>query len=71
MFFAGAWSMHRIQHRRGQAAGPSQSPMDMFVFDMYIHGVQGFSDMSPLDHVDDAKLEVYGWTGKHCKMTAF
>jgi hypothetical protein len=34
--------------------------MDMFVFDMYIHGVRGFANASPLDHVDDAELEVYG-----------
>jgi hypothetical protein len=60
-FFAGAWNMHRIQHRRGQNTGPSRSPIDMFMFDMYVHGVRGFTDRLPAeDQIDDAELEVYG-----------
>jgi hypothetical protein len=58
-FFAGAWNMHRIQHRRGR--GPSRSPADMFTFDMYVHGVRGFSTgPNPQDDIDDEELELYG-----------
>ncbi|KAJ3513257.1 hypothetical protein NLJ89_g3052 [Agrocybe chaxingu] len=57
-FFAEAWNEHPIQIRDG----PNRSPMDLFGFDMAVHGVRG----DPLDEMmSREELEVYGidWEG--------
>jgi hypothetical protein len=57
-FFAEAWNEHRIQIRDG----PNRSPIDMFNFDMLVHGVRG-SDLTEVMSAEE--LEVYGidWEG--------
>lgn len=49
--FMQAWNNHRIQIRHG----PNRSPIDMFGFDMLVHGHRG--DELVLSH---AELEVFG-----------
>lgn len=58
-FFADSWNHHRIQIRHG----PNRSPIDMFGFDMLIHGVRGIMQNEP--EMTEAELEVYGidWRG--------
>lgn len=51
-FFAETWNKHTLQMRRG--AGPNRTPEDMFVFDMFVHGVRGEELLSP------EELEVFG-----------
>jgi hypothetical protein len=54
-FFAESWNHHQIQSRHG----PNRSPMDMFGFDMLVHGVRG--DELPQDEtLTDEDLEAYG-----------
>ncbi|KAH9929371.1 uncharacterized protein B0H18DRAFT_906142, partial [Fomitopsis serialis] len=53
-FFADGWNHHRIQIRDG----PNRSPIDMFVFDMLVHGVRG--DQLPDEAQTMEELEVYG-----------
>ncbi|KAF8164424.1 hypothetical protein BJ912DRAFT_863836 [Pholiota molesta] len=57
-FFAEAWNEHLIQIRDG----PNRSPIDMFNFDMLVHGVRG-SDLTEVMSAEE--LEVYGidWEG--------
>lgn len=52
-FFAESWNEHSIQIRDG----PNRSPIDMFNFDMLVHGVRG-ADL--LDTMSPEELEVYG-----------
>jgi hypothetical protein len=58
-FFAESWNNHRIQIR----GGPNRTPVDLFGFDMYVHGVRG--DQLPEAVLTDEELEVYGvdWEG--------
>ena len=56
-FFAEAWNHHQIRIRNG----PSRSPIDMFGFDMLVHGVRG--DQLPQDanpSLTEEEIEVYG-----------
>ncbi len=54
-FFAEAWNHHRIQIRNG----PNRSPVDMFGFDMLVHGVRG--DQVPQhENLTEEEIEVYG-----------
>jgi hypothetical protein len=53
-FFAESWNQHTIQIR----GGPNRSPLDMFGFDMLVHGVRG--DAIPSDDLTAAELETYG-----------
>ena len=57
-FFAESWNYHRLQIRDG----PNRSPIDMFNFDMLVHGVRG-SELT--DMMSFEELEVYGidWEG--------
>lgn len=48
-FFVHTWNHHRIQIRNG----PNRSPIDMFGFDMLVHGERG-------DDLSEAELAVYG-----------
>lgn len=48
-FFVETWNHHRIQIR-GQ---PNRSPIDMFGFDMLVHGIRG-------DELSEEELEWYG-----------
>ncbi|KAF5331773.1 hypothetical protein D9758_018551 [Tetrapyrgos nigripes] len=50
-FWAESWNNHRIQIRDG----PNRSPIDMFGFDMFMHGFRGH-DLN----LNQAELEVYG-----------
>ncbi|THV08523.1 hypothetical protein K435DRAFT_641680 [Dendrothele bispora CBS 962.96] len=50
-FWADSWNNHKIQIRDG----PNRSPIDMFGFDMFVHGFRG-SDLN----LTQAELEVYG-----------
>ncbi len=56
--FIQAWNNHRIQIRHG----PNRSPIDMFGFDMLVHGHRG-EDLV----LSPAELEVFGvdWEGLH------
>jgi hypothetical protein len=61
-FFAESWNHHRIQIRRG----PNRSPIDMFVFDMLVHGVRGDQiNQEPTNEMSEEELEVFGidWEG--------
>ncbi|KAF9470632.1 hypothetical protein BDN70DRAFT_982382 [Pholiota conissans] len=57
-FFAEAWNEHKIQIKDG----PNRSPIDMFNFDMLVHGVRG-SDLT--EAMSAEELEEYGidWEG--------
>ncbi|KAF9479380.1 hypothetical protein BDN70DRAFT_932624 [Pholiota conissans] len=57
-FFAEAWNEHQIQIKDG----PNRSPIDMFNFDMLVHGVRG-SDLT--EAMSAEELEAYGidWEG--------
>ncbi|KAJ7076046.1 hypothetical protein B0H15DRAFT_791105 [Mycena belliarum] len=59
-FFAQSWNEHRINIRDG----PNRSPIDMFHFDMLVHGARGHSLAADLP---EEELEVYGvdWEGLH------
>lgn len=48
-FFVETWNHHRIQIR-GQ---PNRSPIDLFGFDMLVHGIRG-------DELLEEELELYG-----------
>lgn len=48
-FFVETWNHHRIQIR-GQ---PNRSPIDLFGFDMLVHGIRG-------DELSEEELELYG-----------
>ena len=50
-FFAESWNHHKLQIRDG----PNRSPIDMFGFDMLVHGVRGREI-----ELDEEELEVYG-----------
>jgi hypothetical protein len=55
-FFAESWNHHQIQIH----GGPNRSPIDMFGFDMLVHGVRGDHVYSEEDGLTDKELEVYG-----------
>lgn len=57
-FFVGSWNEHQIQIR----GGPNRSPVDMFNFDMLVHGRRG-EDLENFMSIEE--LEVYGidWEG--------
>lgn len=57
--FRDSWNFHKIQLRNG----PNRSPIEMFGFDMMVHGVRG--DALSNDELSDEELEVYGvdWEG--------
>lgn len=55
-FFAESWNHHKIQIR----GGPNRSPVDMFNFDMLIHGVRGDHVYAEDSGLTDEELEVYG-----------
>ncbi|KAI0060522.1 hypothetical protein BV25DRAFT_1807039 [Artomyces pyxidatus] len=59
-FFAESWNRHKIQI----CNGPSRTPADMFVMDMYVFGVRG-SQIAPEEALSEDDLEVYGvdWEG--------
>lgn len=60
-FFAGSWNSHKIQIH----GGPNRSPIDMFGFDMMVHGVRGDQLSDHEDVIGEEELEVYGidWEG--------
>ncbi|KAF8074561.1 hypothetical protein FPV67DRAFT_1409013 [Lyophyllum atratum] len=53
-FFAQSWNNHTIQIR----SGPNRSPVDMFGFDMLVHGVRG-GNLHEEDLTEE-ELEVFG-----------
>lgn len=58
-FFAESWNEHKIQIRNG----PNRSPLDMFYFDMLVHGVRGRAppqEVGVMENLTDEELEVYG-----------
>ncbi|KAF6762164.1 hypothetical protein DFP72DRAFT_803030 [Ephemerocybe angulata] len=55
-FFTESWNHHQIQIRDG----PNRSPIDMFTFDMIVHGVRGSQLPYEEDNLTDDELEVYG-----------
>ncbi|KAJ7456996.1 hypothetical protein FB451DRAFT_1341984 [Mycena latifolia] len=61
-FFMEAWNQHQIQIRDG----PNRSPVDMFGFNMIVHGVRG-TNILPEEQMSADELEVYGvdWEALH------
>ncbi|KAK7012914.1 hypothetical protein R3P38DRAFT_3278905 [Favolaschia claudopus] len=60
-FFQESWNHHQIRMRDG----PNRSPIDMFGFDMLVHGVRGTNVAE--EPMTNEELEVYGvdWEGLH------
>ena len=62
-FFAESWNLHHIQ----MCHSPDHSPADMFSFDMFVHGVQGYGRPVPEDDVpmnnEELKLFDVDWEG--------
>ncbi len=54
-FFAESWNHHRIQIRNG----PNRSPIDMFGFDMLVHGVRG-DQLPQNEDLTEEEIEVHG-----------
>lgn len=55
-FFAESWNHHTIQIRHGR----NRSPLDMFGFDMLVHGVRGDAIRGNDIELAPSELEVYG-----------
>ncbi|KAF8999752.1 hypothetical protein BDZ89DRAFT_969247 [Hymenopellis radicata] len=60
-FFVEGWNHHRIQIRHG----PNRSPVDLFGFDMFVHGVRGDTLPDNEEGLSEEELEVFGvnWEG--------
>ena len=60
-FFAESWNQHRI----AIWDSPSQSPADLFGFNMIVHGLRGAQ--LPSDVLSEEEIELYGvdWEGLH------
>ena len=58
-FWASSWNQHKLQIQ----SGPTPSPVDLFIFNMLVHNVQG--DQLPDKELSEEELEVYGvdWQG--------
>ena len=54
-FFAESWNHHKIQIRDG----PNRSPMDMFGFDMLVHGIRG-DQLPQNESLTEEEIEIYG-----------
>ena len=59
-FWVDSWNQHKLQIW----GGPNRSPMDLFVFDMLVHGVWG-DQLPDEEELSTEELEVYGvdWEG--------
>ena len=55
-FFAQSWNEHKIEIR----GGPNRSPLDLFGFDMLVHGVRGNMLPQAEEDMDQEELEVFG-----------